>query len=1152
MHRWIQKTMGAIFGGFLGIGMMASASAAPIQVGVEFAAASINEGDSAVLNLKLSETVGSDYTFYLRLTAAENAASQTPTPILPSVYFPDVSEMMEVKVGSQTNQVQIPLQSLGRIGSQSLRTLRAEILTAMLPNGFEVNPTTDSTIVKLNDGTTLIGLEVSQLSVPEGDSVLIRAVLSGAVSFNRSADEVSFDVPVILGGEGWPATLSEVTLKVPANASFSPWAAIQTKVSDGPETRTATLKVKDYLDQTLKADPNAVAVFIREKMTASPICTFNPATLVVSEPINGDTTVVFTLSSINGTPLAGTRIPFRLSGSAVEKEQYSLESEPFFLFDGQRGTASVKLKIHHDGIPTPNRDLVISIYSADQNLSFGSNPKATLTIVNTDPVTDLPAGMGGFIGNAALATDESTPLPLMIAINGLPQGAVGNAVFTVSGGKNGVDYTIRGASNISGKKWVVTTQPNGIGTFTLHPINNFDANEKPLKLTLKISSIKSASVKKNFKLQNKKTVITINDDDPLINPVHLVMPHAGAKRYASYDLAGSAAKAAGFAEDTALLSVDMSLTDSYTFYGAAVVLTGNKTILYNTNTPEFRKRVSDAQFKLGLTDHFSCAIAKAGGGTTKTEVSVCIGDLYTRGSIIQIPFGIVNAATDSLIAATSFTHNPQVSGLYYDPAQKIKGSKAQKPKKVMLKSQMPADLNTSVFAEFTRKLFLENKKALRESQKNGKYFAEAESSVQAAPIGVEIRVKTTEMMVTGKKGKIDVTAAGMILAPPQVDSVSFFTDFKTKSTVMKVVAKRTGTKGKFSLEYRDNNGKIKHLFLKSIRVTPEKPVTLISLNGESNEFIANLPPVYANGVAVYYFALPAEKKLPSAYNNRFDLFVESEIGAASAVGIGFPWKPYVYLRSDIRFTARTIAGIPALECIRDDGYQAKPLVFLNHGFMQSKNDPAIMKSAESLAEAGFFVVLTDAVGHGERLNPTGLLPTEIPMVWADELAQVVRTYQNDPRVDYARIGMTGFSMGGVTTYAFLVRHKGVVKTAVPMIGTPDLSTLLSVTEWQVCQYRSGDIRPATHDQLIRAQQDVQLNNPMFFWKNMIGNNLFMLNGAIDPLIPSSGPSVLHSNLRQPSEGLGNGLSLNFVNGVGHSVTPEMTDLRDQWFIRYLK
>ncbi|OJF95943.1 alpha/beta fold hydrolase [Alkalibacterium sp. 20] len=134
---------------------------------------------------------------------------------------------------------------------------------------------------------------------------------------------------------------------------------------------------------------------------------------------------------------------------------------------------------------------------------------------------------------------------------------------------------------------------------------------------------------------------------------------------------------------------------------------------------------------------------------------------------------------------------------------------------------------------------------------------------------------------------------------------------------------------------------------------------------------------------------------------------------------------------------RTLGTIPLLEVVderrRND---VLPLIVYYHGWQSAKE--LVLTQGRLLAEAGFRVLLPDAVNHGDRYQPI----TKIPSLtfWQSiqtnlfEFGYIVNHFKKLGVVD-DRIAVGGVSMGGITTCALLTHHPEI-QAAACVMGSP--------------------------------------------------------------------------------------------------------------------
>ena len=139
-----------------------------------------------------------------------------------------------------------------------------------------------------------------------------------------------------------------------------------------------------------------------------------------------------------------------------------------------------------------------------------------------------------------------------------------------------------------------------------------------------------------------------------------------------------------------------------------------------------------------------------------------------------------------------------------------------------------------------------------------------------------------------------------------------------------------------------------------------------------------------------------------------------------------------------------IDRISMLEITQKGAPEHLPLVILIHGWTGRKED--VLFFAYFLAVRGYVVVSMDAFGHGERALKEGWTVeafSNLLLQTSDDINRVIAHYEKDPRVDVSRVGLSGISMGGVITYYYLTREDKRIRAAVPMIATPDFTSLIN-------------------------------------------------------------------------------------------------------------
>jgi dienelactone hydrolase len=242
---------------------------------------------------------------------------------------------------------------------------------------------------------------------------------------------------------------------------------------------------------------------------------------------------------------------------------------------------------------------------------------------------------------------------------------------------------------------------------------------------------------------------------------------------------------------------------------------------------------------------------------------------------------------------------------------------------------------------------------------------------------------------------------------------------------------------------------------------------------------------------------------------------------------------------------------------------------------------------EKLARKGMIGVAIDARYHGERVpGVKGAAayneaiarawrakpgePQEHPFYFDTcwDLWRLLDWLETRPDVDPKRLGMIGFSMGGIQTWlAASVDER--VKVSVPAIGVQSYQWSLENDRWQA---RAKTIALA-HDQAAKDLGEPAVNARVCreLWNKVIpgildrfdgpsmirlfaGRPLLILNGEKDPNCPIEGARLAFAAAEGAFKAAGcpEKLKIDVAPGVPHQVTKEQHDLALDWFERWLK
>lgn len=259
----------------------------------------------------------------------------------------------------------------------------------------------------------------------------------------------------------------------------------------------------------------------------------------------------------------------------------------------------------------------------------------------------------------------------------------------------------------------------------------------------------------------------------------------------------------------------------------------------------------------------------------------------------------------------------------------------------------------------------------------------------------------------------------------------------------------------------------------------------------------------------------------------------------------------------------------------------QPVVIQLHG--TGGNKEQLRSRLTTLANRGFVAVAIDGRYHGERAGNAPGLDTpystaifnayktgrEHPFFY-DTVLDVMRLIdylETRPDVDAARIGLGGFSKGGIETYlAAAVEPR--IAVAVAGHGVQSFGWALNHGAWDSRAWTIRDAIEATADETkapvnpaflrqfydrvapgIYAEFDAPAMLPL-----IAPRPLLVINGDSDPRTPLAGvrESAAAAERAYKTAGAADKFVLQILPDVGHEQTPAYEQGMVDWFVRWLK
>jgi dienelactone hydrolase len=277
--------------------------------------------------------------------------------------------------------------------------------------------------------------------------------------------------------------------------------------------------------------------------------------------------------------------------------------------------------------------------------------------------------------------------------------------------------------------------------------------------------------------------------------------------------------------------------------------------------------------------------------------------------------------------------------------------------------------------------------------------------------------------------------------------------------------------------------------------------------------------------------------------------------------------------------------VPFLALRKEGAAGRLPAVVVLHGTGGTKE--AMRPTLEDLARRGYLALAIDARFHGERAGGAPgkqAYQDAILRAWRErdphaqahpffydtvyDLWRTLDYLATRPDVDAERIGMIGFSMGGIETWLAAATDPRI-RVAVPAIGVQSFRWSLEHDEWQG---RARTIQQV-HDEVARELGEPAVNAKVCraLWEKIVPGILdeydgpamlpliaprpmLILSGEKDPNCPLAGARLAYAaaETAYARTGAADHLKMDIAAGIGHAVTPEQRRLALDWFDRWLQ
>jgi len=249
-------------------------------------------------------------------------------------------------------------------------------------------------------------------------------------------------------------------------------------------------------------------------------------------------------------------------------------------------------------------------------------------------------------------------------------------------------------------------------------------------------------------------------------------------------------------------------------------------------------------------------------------------------------------------------------------------------------------------------------------------------------------------------------------------------------------------------------------------------------------------------------------------------------------------------------TSKKISGIPVLELYSEHAHKKRPLVIMMHGLTARKEN--VLPYAYFVAKEGYHTILFDAAEHGELETAQFCSYSNaqkkshvytIIFTSSKNIDTIIEAFAGEQTVDHNRVGLIGFSMGGMIVYDYICQRRSPhVKAAIPIIATPAWGKSVS-------RNLAGDPDYAKHLDEEKIFQ-IESRQPSNFLAALKDFPLLILNGESDEIMPIDDIKEFYHRAKQHYT-QGDLIQLIEYKDVGHTPTFEMTSEAIAWLKKYL-
>ena len=239
----------------------------------------------------------------------------------------------------------------------------------------------------------------------------------------------------------------------------------------------------------------------------------------------------------------------------------------------------------------------------------------------------------------------------------------------------------------------------------------------------------------------------------------------------------------------------------------------------------------------------------------------------------------------------------------------------------------------------------------------------------------------------------------------------------------------------------------------------------------------------------------------------------------------------------IQIDYREVSGVPYAEVVDTSlKGQAIPIVVFYHGWTGSKD--RVVTIGVELAKRGMRAILPDQLLHGDR--GVRLIGGEIWEIVANnikELPIIKEEMRQRGLLDEAKFGVSGLSMGGISTYALFNQYPDITAAA-SLMGNADPARF---AKWTIS---SIWMSASTKEQREALEAEIEKNKPFLDAMSLAkqpehinDRPLFLWHGTADNKVPYELNKEFYESIKD--EPYAKNVEWHETPGEGHRVPPQI-------------